>query len=60
MPLRRKKVSDADRLWAELYMEMIRRKNERAAEQWHAEILRDLAKHEREHGSQGPESGAIA
>jgi hypothetical protein len=57
---RRKKVSDADRLWAELYMETIRRKNERAAEQWHAEILRELVKQEREDESKGPESGAIA
>jgi hypothetical protein len=58
--MRRKKVSDADRLWAELYMETIRRKNERAAEEWHAEILRDRADQGRDDESQGLNEGATA
>jgi hypothetical protein len=58
--MRKKKISDADRLWAELYMEMIRRKNERAADQWHAEMLRDFVAQEDERDSQEPQSGATA
>jgi hypothetical protein len=57
---KKKKTSDADRLWAELYMETIRRRNERAAEQWHAEILRDILTQEPERDSEEPESGATA
>jgi hypothetical protein len=58
--MRKRKMSDADRLWANLYMEMIRKKNERAAEEWHAELLRDILTKERNDGSKGTESGATA